>query len=552
MTQYSIDLFGKCEIQLDGQPMSSHLFVKNRALLAYLVIELGILHRRSSLASLLWPNKSNAAALVSLRQAVNQLRNTTPPLSQFLEITPQTIQFKAESQFHSDVARFRRMIALTEEHAHISRSDCARCFQLLEDALDQYQGPLLAGLDVKDAPEFNDWLEFISRLTSGLLWLRSEMLPNTHSNTAGLTWPSRQPSGRSQLTPTEKLPTGSICVHWRKAACARRLSSNTTACRNYLQLSWASAPKSETVLLYEQIIQDVQPLLDQSSAFLPGRFPMPAGAPGLRSKPVFVGRKKELSFLQSALQETLKGRGKIVFVSGEAGWGKTALIDAFTQQVVISHPTIIPAFGKGNAYTGIGDPYMPFRDILSFLSGNVETRWTAGAISQQLASRVWEMAPSVVKTIVEDGVDLIEVFVPGQALIRRVSEISAKENQAEPGSVEQLRRLVEREGSPQPAAAPVPQKNYFDQYVSVIKKISVHTPLVLVLDDLQWVDPGSISLLFHLAKSLANSRILVIGAYRPLDLGYVGSSYTPAAAGQTALNYHPRCRILTCATHWRL
>ena len=43
-------------------------------------------------------------------------------------------------------------------------------------------------------------------------------------------------------------------------------------------------------------------------------------------------------------------------------------------------------------------------------------------------------------------------------------------------------------------------------------------PLILFVDDLQWADLGSISLLFHLGRHLAGSRILIVGAFRPEEI----------------------------------
>jgi hypothetical protein len=39
-----------------------------------------------------------------------------------------------------------------------------------------------------------------------------------------------------------------------------------------------------------------------------------------------------------------------------------------------------------------------------------------------------------------------------------------------------------------------------------------------MVDDLQWADPGSISLLFHLGRHLAGSRVMIVGSYRPEDV----------------------------------
>ncbi len=66
-------------------------------------------------------------------------------------------------------------------------------------------------------------------------------------------------------------------------------------------------------------------------------------------------------------------------------------------------------------------------------------------------------------------------------------------------------------------AAPV-QAALFDQYARLVKVLARDRPLLLVLDDLQWADRGSIGLLFHLARELHGSRILLCGLYRPTDV----------------------------------
>ncbi len=58
----------------------------------------------------------------------------------------------------------------------------------------------------------------------------------------------------------------------------------------------------------------------------------------------------------------------------------------------------------------------------------------------------------------------------------------------------------------------------FEQVTGMLQALSRRHPLLLLLDDLQWADSGSISLLFHLGRHLAGSRILIVGAYRPDDL----------------------------------
>src|SRR5690606_17406313 len=63
------------------------------------------------------------------------------------------------------------------------------------------------------------------------------------------------------------------------------------------------------------------------------------------------------------------------------------------------------------------------------------------------------------------------------------------------------------------------QSDLLDQVARVLTALARRHPMVLVLDDLQWSDPGSVGLLFHLGRYLAANRILVIAAYRPDAVG---------------------------------
>ena len=136
--------------------------------------------------------------------------------------------------------------------------------------------------------------------------------------------------------------------------------------------------------------------------------------------------------------------------------------------------------------------------------------------------------PLVAQTIIDDGFDLVDVFVSGQTLLNRFTEVFANTNTRERGLVDRLRILLTQADTQRSGQSPVTQKNLFEQYLRVLVKISDQTPLILILDDMQWMDAGSVSLLFHIGKRLATSHILLIGAYRPLDLHMIN---TPNEAG---------------------
>ena len=76
-----------------------------------------------------------------------------------------------------------------------------------------------------------------------------------------------------------------------------------------------------------------------------------------------------------------------------------------------------------------------------------------------------------------------------------------------------LQALIARRQARQPAA-PLHQSNLFAQYTRVVQHLARQTPLLLIVDDLQWADSGSIGLLFHLSRHLQGQRILLVGSVR--------------------------------------
>jgi Cdc6-like AAA superfamily ATPase len=84
----------------------------------------------------------------------------------------------------------------------------------------------------------------------------------------------------------------------------------------------------------------------------------------VHQRSLFVGREIELARLKEFLDLALQSKGSIAFVTGEAGSGKTALLETFTRVAEETDRDLLVAWGACDAYTGSGDPYLPFRDIL--------------------------------------------------------------------------------------------------------------------------------------------------------------------------------------------
>jgi predicted ATPase len=230
-------------------------------------------------------------------------------------------------------------------------------------------------------------------------------------------------------------------------------------------------------------------------------------------RPVFVARDRELAQLRAFLDMALTGQGRVVLVTGEAGSGKTALLQEFTRRAQDAHPHLVVASGNCNAHTGIGDPYLPFREILGLLTGDVQSRWAAGAMTREHARRLWNTLPLTAQALVETGPDLIDTFLPGSPLVDRVRTRDA----GGAAWLTSLHEIIQHNAMSSVGRGPQ-QSDLFEQYNRVLHTLASQLPLVLVVDDLQWADLGSISLLFHLGRQLPGPRILIVGAYRPEEV----------------------------------
>jgi tetratricopeptide (TPR) repeat protein len=178
---------------------------------------------------------------------------------------------------------------------------------------------------------------------------------------------------------------------------------------------------------------------------------------------------------------------------------------------------VVLARGHCNAQAGLGDPYLPFREILHMLTGDVEHQRAGGAITGEHARRLWALLPDAVRALVDDGPDLVGRFVPGATLAMRAEVLA-------PGGAvwrTRLEELVKRRPAEEGGEVALHQADLFEQLTRVLQSLARRHPLILVLDDLQWADAGSASLLFHLGRRLAGSRMLVVGAYRPCDLALI-------------------------------
>jgi DNA-binding winged helix-turn-helix (wHTH) protein/tetratricopeptide (TPR) repeat protein len=182
-----------------------------------------------------------------------------------------------------------------------------------------------------------------------------------------------------------------------------------------------------------------------------------------------IGREAELGRLGALYDLAAHGRRQVVFVTGEAGIGKTTLVEAFAGEVGRERAGLV-ARGQCLEQRGAPEPYLPVFDALGRLC-----QVDPGAVA--LLSRVAPTWLAQMPALVEpaDRADLEQRALGGTQgrMLREAAE------------------ALEAAGSDR--------------------------PLVLVLEDLHWADPSTVDLLEWLARRDTPARLLVVGTYRPAD-----------------------------------
>jgi predicted ATPase len=169
-----------------------------------------------------------------------------------------------------------------------------------------------------------------------------------------------------------------------------------------------------------------------------------------------IGRQRELAELNQALAAAHHGAGGIMLLAGEAGVGKTRLLDA-----CLAAGGLLALKGQTNEIAT--PPYGPIAAALrAYLRARPGGLADCGQLAPYLALLLPELGPPPKQT---DPAVLVEAICQAFAAIGRMA------------------------------------------------------PAVLVLDDLQWADNATLDLLPTLAAALAQERLLIVGTYRSDEIG---------------------------------
>ncbi|MCI0389146.1 MAG: AAA family ATPase [Acidobacteria bacterium] len=231
-----------------------------------------------------------------------------------------------------------------------------------------------------------------------------------------------------------------------------------------------------------------------TSATTSGRFSVPLR---LRLSPPrgLVGREAILAQLHGWLERALEGERQVVFIMGEAGIGKTTLVESFLLSAA-RDPQVWIAQGQCLEQFGVGEAYLPVFEAVSRLCQEPGR--------ERLLELLRRRAPTW--------------------LLQMPWLVSAADQEA-----------FERE------AAGATRERMLREMAEAIEALTVKTPLVMALEDLHWSDYSTLDLISYLARRREPARLLLICAYRPAD---VISSGHPLKGVQQELKMSRRCEEL--------
>lgn len=452
------------EIKLLGPPLVFHggnpvKFAARKALALFVYLVVETgAHPREKLQAIFWPESETHKAQSALRSTLARIKDALQGVDDLLRIEGDRIGFNPSSASFLDL----NLVALATADTQPTQL-APPTVALLQNAVDTARGSFLEAFSLPDTPVFNDWILIQRNILGGRLNLIHDRLSN-HQLETHLIHPAIQMVNRWLVLDrlNESAYQRLMRLHFLNGNRSAALQAYET-CRELLDKELGVEPSSET--------EEVLAYIRSSEASAQVAEPDAASREPLHIP--FVGRSTEYQSLVQTFRLAKKGKPQVAVVSGESGMGKTRLADEFLKWAGTQGADVL----RGRAYeTSGGLPYQPVVD----------------------------------------------------ALRERLERENAPEDLLDDAWLAELTRILPelRERYPDlPAAAgdeATARSRLFEAIARLGASLSARSPLILLMDDLQWADAGTLEALHYLARSwrASHSRILFLILMREESLAH--------------------------------
>ncbi len=528
MSHIAIELFGAPTAYVDGLPV----YIRRRkalALLVYLATSQRM-HGRDELAALFWPEQAQQAARGNLRRAIfslHRLLGSTAP-----HLDGDRVDLLVGLDIAVDVVEFRALVKQARRGSGLVASAAAEMIDNLEHAVALYQDDFARSLSLADCSEFEEWLRAQAEsLRADLLWALTALVAGYDQ----LDEIDQAISHARRLLLLDPYSDEALQRLMRLKALAGQVGAAIHLYERHAKLLAQDLdlpPGPGSQQLYERLRAGaipVRPGHPEKSTAQPAAQPdqealvrSSAGALSSRvasgeSTP-FVAREFAMATLRHAFDAAHSGHGQVIFVAGEAGSGKTTLIEEFTRRIRRQHPDLIVATGACTTFAGAGEPLQPFVEILHRLTG-VSTLDDPGKDAVEDRARQAQNAAMCLQAVANYGANLVGRVIPHAAV--------AAQRARQPGRLEGAEITEQSYVESASGANTIP---IHEELTAVLQHIASQRMLLLMLDDLQWSDPSTAAFLYHLARRISSCPILIVGAYRPEEVSW--SATQPHSLGE--------------------